>query len=95
MLEVNGLDKVEIDVIKDYEVSPATRRARIIMQTCAHISGAAHYYDSKNSSFPENEKVSLLHFIFGIQKSNNPLRVGMSNLNQYLYVFKAFKDGPL
>jgi methylmalonic aciduria homocystinuria type C protein len=38
---------VEVDIIKDYEITPDTRRARILMQTCAHISGAAFFYNPK------------------------------------------------
>lgn len=39
---------MEVDVIKDYEMVPGSRRPKIIMQTCAHVSGAAHFYDPKN-----------------------------------------------
>lgn len=38
---------IEIELIKDYELQPGTRRARVVMQTCAHVSGAAFYYDPK------------------------------------------------
>lgn len=48
ILKINDIENVEIDAIKDYEISPGSRKARIIMQTCAHVSGAACYYDSKS-----------------------------------------------
>lgn len=34
-------------MIKDYDIAPDTRRPKIVMQTCAHVSGAAYYYDPK------------------------------------------------
>lgn len=43
---------MEIDVVKDYEMVPGTRRPKIVMQTCAHVSGAAYFYDPK--SFDHN-----------------------------------------
>jgi hypothetical protein len=41
------LDDISIETINDYDIDPGTRRARIVMQTCAHISGAAYFYDPK------------------------------------------------
>ncbi len=41
----NGIESIRIKVVKDYEIEPATRRAKIVMQTCAHISGAAYFYN--------------------------------------------------
>lgn len=43
-LNVNGDENIEIQAIKDFELDPRTRRAKIVMQTCAHISGAAYLY---------------------------------------------------
>jgi methylmalonic aciduria homocystinuria type C protein len=34
-----------MEIISDYDVVPSTRRAKVVMQTCAHVSGAAFYYD--------------------------------------------------
>ena len=28
-------------------MQPGTRRAKIVMQTCSHVSGAAYFYDQK------------------------------------------------
>lgn len=36
---------IEVDLINDYDMVPGVRRPRIVMQTCAHISGAAYYYN--------------------------------------------------
>ena len=36
---------IEIEIIKDHEM--IQRRAKILMQTCAHISGAGYFYDKK------------------------------------------------
>ena len=47
MIKLNG---IEIDLIRDYELHFATRKAKIIMQTCAHVSGAAYFYDPKKFS---------------------------------------------
>ena len=52
-----GVSGVDIDVIKDYEMIPGARRAKIIMQTCAHVSGAAYFYDKK--LIPVDEKKNL------------------------------------
>lgn len=38
---------MDIELIKDYEMMPGQRRPKIVMQTCAHISGAAYFYDPK------------------------------------------------
>lgn len=38
---------MEINVIKDYEMVPGSCRPKIVMQTCAHVSGAAYFYDPK------------------------------------------------
>lgn len=43
-LNHKGGNLIEIKCIKDYEMEAATRRAKIVMQTCAHVSGAAYYY---------------------------------------------------
>jgi methylmalonic aciduria homocystinuria type C protein len=37
----------DILIIHDYETDPISRRAKIIMQTVAHVSGAAYFYDPK------------------------------------------------
>ena len=58
---------VEIDVIKDYEMIPGARRAKIIMQTCAHVSGAAYFYDKK--LIPVDEKKNLQKVIFSAKLS--------------------------
>ena len=44
MFKKNLVD-IEIEIIKDYEM--IQRRAKILMQTCAHISGAGFFYDKK------------------------------------------------
>jgi hypothetical protein len=44
--ERNSSDNTEILAIKDHELDPRTRRAKIVMQTCAHISGAAYFYNA-------------------------------------------------
>ena len=38
---------VEIESIQDFEMVPGIRRAKIVMQTAAHVSGAAYFYDQK------------------------------------------------
>ncbi|CAF0716922.1 unnamed protein product [Brachionus calyciflorus] len=49
------MDNNEIDVIKDFEMMPGNRRPKIIMQTCAHVSGAAYFYDPKKI---ENDRLN-------------------------------------
>ena len=61
--------QIEIDVIKDYDMTPGSRRPKFVMQTCAHVSGAAFLYNhelleiySSQNTQPSNgqeEKVSL------------------------------------
>ena len=46
-IDLDGLDDISIETIKDYDIDPGTRRAKIVMQTCAQISGAAYFYDPK------------------------------------------------
>jgi len=57
----NGDEEYEIKIYKDYEIEPATRRAKILMQTCGHISGAAYYY-SQNliKDYQHKEKVAMI-----------------------------------
>jgi methylmalonic aciduria homocystinuria type C protein len=58
---------ISIDLINDYDMTPGTRRAKIVMQTCAHISGAAYFYDKKLiASFPnETEEIkNKVKFMF-------------------------------
>lgn len=61
---------IEVEIIKDNEIAPDTRRPKIVMQTCAHVSGAAYFYDPKKyclnanipvkSQDPESRKVYLI-----------------------------------
>lgn len=63
---------IEVDLINDYDMVPGARRPRIIMQTCAHISGAAYYYnqdliankqlDSSSNDKQSEKKVVSLKF---------------------------------
>jgi hypothetical protein len=46
--------KYEVDSIQDYEMT-ATRRAKILLQTCAHASGAAYFYQKKDQN--QNKQV--------------------------------------
>lgn len=60
---------IQVEMIKDNEIAPDTRRAKIVMQTCAHVSGAAYFYDPKKycsnlnipvkSNDPESRKVTF------------------------------------
>ena len=34
----------QIEAIHDYEVSPVTRKPRVLVQTAGHVAGAAYYY---------------------------------------------------
>ncbi|RNA42486.1 methylmalonic aciduria and homocystinuria type C -like protein [Brachionus plicatilis] len=49
--ELENWFAMDVDVIKDYEMMPGSRRPKIIMQTCAHVSGAAYFYDPKNFDY--------------------------------------------
>lgn len=49
--EFPGLvDKVEL--IHDFEMVPGTRRPKVLVQTAAHISGAAYYYQQSDVEDP-------------------------------------------
>ena len=66
---------IEITTIKDYETEPATRRAKIVMQTVAHISGAAYYYSQNLIPDCElnNKKVSFLKFLSFYNRIKAPI----------------------
>ena len=49
---------VRVNLIKDFEMDPVSRRARIIMQTCAHVSGAAYYYDPKKLNIHASQSIT-------------------------------------
>ena len=40
----------EVDVYYDYELTPGTRRPRILVQTAGHVAGAAYFYQQSNIS---------------------------------------------
>jgi len=65
LIKQNG---IEIDLIRDYELHFATRKAKIIMQTCAHVSGAAYFYDPKRFS---EETLNLKKKVNNSNNSNN------------------------
>ena len=53
---------IQIEALRDFELTPGTRRPKIIMQTCAHVSGAAYFYDPKKlriSLEAKSEKADL------------------------------------
>ncbi|XP_071492457.1 cyanocobalamin reductase / alkylcobalamin dealkylase-like [Diadema antillarum] len=60
----------EVDIIQDFEMHPATRRPKLLVQTAGHVSGAAYYYkkeDVSNSPWPLKKKIYgvSLHPNFG------------------------------
>jgi cyanocobalamin reductase (cyanide-eliminating) / alkylcobalamin dealkylase len=59
-LNSNGFDT---EMIQDYELTP-TRRAKILLQTCAHISGAAYFYKTNKNDIRSQMGVCL-HPKFG------------------------------
>lgn len=48
------MTKSEIDVIHDFEIQMPSRRPKILMQTVAHVSGAAYYYKEKSDRSETN-----------------------------------------
>jgi hypothetical protein len=70
--------EIEIDLIKDFEM--IQRRAKILMQTVCHISGAAYLYDK-----------NLIHEKYNEQgeKSDEPKKVK----NFWVYVYITLNSG--
>jgi hypothetical protein len=68
---------IEIEIVNDFDMTPGTRRPKIIMQTCAHISGAAFYYNKK--------------LIEEIEVNNNVLKVDKKLVFIFQYFFQLFK----
>lgn len=42
----------EVEIIHDFEMVPGTRRPKVLVQTAAHISGAAYYYQQSDVEDP-------------------------------------------
>ena len=78
--DLDGLDDISVETIKDYDIDPGTRRAKIVMQTCAHISGAAYFYDPKKY---QNELMAPG------KDPNQPVK----KVNFYLNFFFTFSKG--
>ncbi len=60
----------QLEVIQDYEVNPATRKPRILVQTAGHVAGAARYYkrdDLNPDPWPGTRKVYgvSMHPVYG------------------------------
>jgi hypothetical protein len=54
-------ENVHVETIQDFELDPSSRRAKILMQTCAHISGAAYYYDPKKYRTTNEDALKKVH----------------------------------
>lgn len=63
MKSILNSNSFDTEMIQDYELTP-TRRAKILLQTCAHISGAAYFYKSNKNDIKSQMGVCL-HPKFG------------------------------
>ena len=63
-LEARWMNEIEIITLKDYEMQPENLEIpKILMQTCAHISGAAFYYEKVKYLCSKCNCVNMLVFV--------------------------------
>ena len=60
----------DVEFIQDFEVDPASRRPRVLVQTAGHVAGVAHYYqraDMNPDPWPREKKMYgvCVHPVYG------------------------------